>query len=444
MVSHWNEVREEATRYLRDLVRIDTTNPPGTETRAAEYLAAVLQREGIEAHVLESAPRRGNLVARLPGDGRAAPLLLMSHLDVVPAESAQWTHPPFGGDLSDGYVWGRGTLDTKDLAVMELMVLLLIKRRGNVLARDIVLMVNADEEAGGKLGAGWMVREHPDLIRSEYAINEGGGFALDILGEKFYACQVAEKGTARFLMRACGRPGHGSQPNRDNAVLKLAEAIAAIGAANPPVHPTNTVRLFLEGIAAHVDRHYAADLLALLDPRQYARVIGRLPIDEGLRLMFYAMLHNTITPTMLNAGTKINVIPSSAEVRCDARVLPGQTSRDLLNEVRTVLDRDLQIEFLDDTPAREMDFQTPLYEMIRCVMQRYDSHATVLPYLVVGATDARHVHKLGTKVYGFTPMCAPSAELDRVHGNDERISVEGLAFGTRVLHDIVSEFCVRA
>lgn len=441
MSNHWNGVREEATRYLQDLVRIDTTNPPGNETQAAEYLAGILRREGIEAHVLESAPGRGNLVARLPGDGRAAPLLLMSHLDVVPAEPQQWTHAPFGGDLQQGYVWGRGSLDTKDLAVMELMVLLLLKRQGDLLARDIVLMANADEEAGGKLGAGWMVREHPDLIRSEYAINEGGGFALDILGEKFYACQVAEKGTARFLMRACGRPGHGSQPNRDNAVLKLAEAIAAVGAADLPVHPTNTVRLFIEAIVARVDRCYAADLMALLDPRQHARAVARLPVDEGLRLMFYAMLHNTVTPTMLNAGTKINVIPSSAEVRCDARVLPGQTSRDLLNELRPALGKDLQIEFLDDTPAREMDFQTPLYEMIRRVMQRYDSRATVVPYLVVGATDARHVHKLGTKVYGFTPMCAPSAELDRVHGNDERISVESLAFGTRVLHEIVSEFC---
>lgn len=443
MANHWDGVRAEATRYLQDLVRIDTTNPPGNETRAAEYLASALRQAGIDAQIFESAPGRGNLVARLRGDGRAAPLLLMSHLDVVPAEAAQWTHAPFAGELDRGYIWGRGTLDTKDLTVMELMVLLLLKREGKPLARDLVFMANADEEAGGHMGAGWMVRNHADLIRAEYAVNEGGGFGMDILGEKFYACQVGEKGTARFVLRACGRPGHGSQPNRDNAVLKLAAAIQAIGAAHLPAHPTETVRLFIDGIAARVDRHYGTLLRALLDPTQHSLAIERLPIDDGVRLMFHAMLHNTVTPTMLQAGHKINVIPSVAEVRCDARVLPGQTSRDLLAELRPVVGREVQIEFLDDTPAHEMDFRTPLYDSICGVMQRYDAGATVLPYLVVGATDARHVTKLGTKVYGYTPMSAPSAELDRVHGNDERISVDNLGFGTRVLYDIVSEFCAK-
>ncbi|MDE3090281.1 MAG: M20/M25/M40 family metallo-hydrolase, partial [Chloroflexota bacterium] len=223
-------IRDEATRYLQDLIRIDTTNPPGNETKAAEYLAAVFKREGIEPTILESAPGRGNLVARLKGDGRAAPLLLMVHIDVVPAEADQWTHPPFGGDIADGYLWGRGTLDTKELAAMELMAMLLLKRdtARKPLARDIIFMANADEEAGGRLGAGWMVKEHPDLIRAEYAINAGGGFGLDILGQRFFTCQVAEKGTARFAMRTRGRPGHGSQPHRDNSVLKLADAIQRI------------------------------------------------------------------------------------------------------------------------------------------------------------------------------------------------------------------------
>ncbi len=439
----WNAIRDEATRYLQDLIRIDTTNPPGNETKAAEYLATVFKREGIEPTILESAPGRGNIVARLKGDGRAAPLLLMVHIDVVPAEADQWTHPPFGGDIADGFLWGRGTLDTKELAAMEMMVMLLLKRdtARKPLARDIIFMANADEEAGGRLGAGWMVKEHPDLIRAEYAINEGGGFGLDILGQRFFTCQVAEKGTARFAMRTRGRPGHGSQPHRDNSVLKLADAIQKIGAAEFQHHATTTVKLFVEGVAAKLGKPHDRDLLALLDAKKYRATMERLPLDEGMRSMFYAMLHNTVTPTMLHAGSKVNVIPSVAEAKCDARLLPGQTSHDLLHELRAVIGNDVEIDFMDDTPALESDYRTPLFDTIARVMARHEPKSPVLPYMVVGATDARHVKKLGTKVYGFAPMLAPTSELDRVHAHDERISIENLVFGTRVLYEVVKEFC---
>ena len=434
-------IREEATHYLQDLVRIDTTNPPGNETKAAEYLAGVLKREGIEPTILEAVPGRGNLVARLKGDGSAAPLLLMVHIDVVPAEADKWTHPPFGGEIANGFLWGRGALDTKELAAMELMVMLLLKRASRPLGRDVIFMANADEEAGGRMGAGWMVKEHADLIRAEYAVNEGGGFAIDLLGQRFFTCQVAEKGTARFVMRTRGRPGHGSQPHRDNSVLKLADAVQKIGAAEFPHHATQTVKLFLEAVAANLGKPNDKELLALLDANKYRGAIQRLPLDEGLRSMLYAMLHNTVTPTMLSAGTKINVIPSGAEAKCDARLLPGQTSQGLLRELRAIIGNDVEVEFLDDTPALEADWKSPLYDTISRVMARQAPKAPLLPYLVVGATDARHVRKLGTKVYGFSPMLAPTSELDRVHGHDERISIDNLEFGTRVLHELVSEFC---
>ena len=434
-------IREEATHYLQDLVRIDTTNPPGNETKAAEYLAGVLKREGIEPTILEAVPGRGNLVARLKGDGSAAPLLLMVHIDVVPAEADKWTHPPFGGEIANGFLWGRGALDTKELAAMELMVMLLLKRASRPLGRDVIFMANADEEAGGRMGAGWMVKEHADLIRAEYAVNEGGGFAIDLLGQRFFTCQVAEKGTARFVMRTRGRPGHGSQPHRDNSVLKLADAVQKIGAAEFPHHATQTVKLFLEAVAANLGKPNDKELLALLDANKYRGAIQRLPLDEGLRSMLYAMLHNTVTPTMLSAGTKINVIPSVAEAKCDARLLPGQTSQGLLRELRAIIGNDVEVEFLDDTPALEADWKSPLYDTISRVMARQAPKAPLLPYLVVGATDARHVRKLGTKVYGFSPMLAPTSELDRVHGHDERISIDNLEFGTRVLHELVSEFC---
>lgn len=440
MVINWDSVREETAQYLRDLLRIDTTNPPGNETRAMEFVAGVLKREGIEPTILESAPNRGNLVARLKGNGSAAPLLLMVHLDVVPAEADRWTHQPFSGDIADGYLWGRGALDTKGLAAMELMLMLLLKREGKRLTRDVIFMANGDEEMGGSMGAGWVVKEHPDLIRSEYAINEGGGFALDILGKRFFTVQVAEKGSARFIMRTRGHPGHASMPHSDNAVLKLAEAVRKIGAAQLPLHETSTVASFLEGVGANVEPRFRADVAGLLDPAKFSRAVANLALD-GLAPMFYAMLHNTAVPTILNAGTKINVIPSVAEARCDARILPGQTSDSFLEELRTVLDPEIEIEFITSSTGFASDHKTPLFDAISRVLARHHPNAPALPYMVVGATDARHVRKLGTKVYGFCPMVAPASEMDRIHGHDERVSIENLGFGTRVLYEVVNEFC---
>jgi acetylornithine deacetylase/succinyl-diaminopimelate desuccinylase-like protein len=437
---NWDSTRAEATRYLQDLIRIDTTNPPGNETRAAEYLAGVFKREGIEPTILESAPQRGNLVARIKGDGRAAPLLLMAHLDVVPAEQQHWTHPPFGAEIADGFVWGRGALDTKQLVAMETMVMLLLAREKRALARDVIFMANADEEAGGRFGAAWMVKEHPDLIRAEFAISEGGGFGFEILGKRFYTVQTGEKGTARFVMRARGKPGHGAMPHRDNAVVILADAVTKLAAAELPLHVVPTVRAFVEGIAAQVGEPLGWAIRGLLDAKKCS-AIKRLPIDDEMKAMLHAMLHNTVSPTMLTAGSKINVIPSVAEARCDARLLPGQSAQDLRCELRPHLDGRVEIDFLDDSPGRESSADTPLFQTIRRVMARYEPRATILPYMVTGATDARHIAKLGVQVYGFAPIFAPMSEFARVHGHDERISIENLEFGTRVLYDVVSEFC---
>ncbi len=442
MNHNWNATRDEATQYLRDLLRIDTTNPPGNETRAMELLASILKRKGIEPTILESAPGRSNLVARLKGDGRAAPLLMMVHLDVVPAEADQWAHPPFGGDLADGYIWGRGALDTKDLAAMQLMVMLLLKRENKSHARDVIWMANADEETGGNLGAGWMVKEHPDLIRAEYALNEGAGFTIDVAGRRFFTLQVAEKGSARFVMRARGRPGHGSMPHSDNAVLKLADAIGRVGRAELPHRVTPVAQRFVEAIAAKVDPRFQSSVLDLLDPQKFSNALPRLSLD-GHSPMYYAMFHDTITPTLLNAGTKINVIPSVAEARCDARLLPGQTRENFGQAVRALVGSEIEIEFLTNTMGFASDYNTPLFDTIVRVLSRHEPNAPVLPYMVVGATDARHVRKLGTKVYGFCPMIVALDDLDGVHAHNERISVENLGFGTRVLYEVVSEFCAK-
>ena len=440
MADSWQE-REEGVRYLRNLLTIDTTNPPGNELPVCEYLAGVLASESIESVILEAQPGRGNLVARLKGDGRAAPLLLMAHMDVVPVEPENWRSPPFAAEIRDGFLYGRGALDTKQLVAMELMVMLLLKRNHIPLARDVIFMTNADEETGGRLGAGWMVKEHADLIRAEYTINEGGGFGSEILGKRFYGVQTGEKGTARFTLKARGKPGHGSVPSRDNAVLKLAAGLQKLGEATFPVHVVPTARLKIEGLAKVLDGKVGSSLRSLLDSKNGSENLNKLPLDDGMRSMLYAILHNTATPTMLHAGTKINVIPSSAEASVDARLLPGQTKETFLKELQGVLDRSLEIEFHQHaTPGVEFEPASPLYDTIKSVLRRHDPEATVLPELNTGATDARHVHKLGTKVYGFCPMFDNDNELQRVHGNDERISLENVGFGTRVLYEVVSEF----
>lgn len=442
---NWDTVRDEAATILRHLLALNTVNPPGNEIIACQYIADVLARDGIRSTVLESAPTRANLVARLPGDGRAAPLLLMVHVDVVPVEPSRWTHDPFGAQVEDGFIYGRGALDTKDLAAMEIAVLLWLKRNNVPLARDIIFMANADEEAGGHYGAGWMVKNHPDLIRAEYGINEGGGFGSNVMGKRIYGIQTAEKGTARFSLRAHGKPGHASIPQRDNAVLKLARGLDLLGNATLPVHVSMTARGYIEGLAKAVGGLAAVSLRSVLEEKNNKRAFDNLGLDEGLRSMLYAMLHNTATPTKLNAGSKINVIPSVAEAQVDARLVPGQTAESFLRELRTVLDTEYEIEFHQPTVTGiEADPKSPLYDTMVRTLQRHDPAAIVLPDLVVGATDARHVTKLGTKVYGFCPMFDKESEMERVHGDDERVSIANVGFGTQVLYEVVSEFAQKA
>ncbi len=440
-MQNWMQVREEAVGILRELLKINTVNPPGNELPACQFLAGLLMTEGIDSTILEAQPGRANLVARIRGDGRAAPLLLMAHLDVVPVEPENWTHPPFAAEVAGGYLYGRGALDTKELAAMELMVMLLVKRNRVPLARDLIFMANADEEAGSRSGAGWMVKEHADAIRAEYALNEGGGFGSEIFGKRIYSVQTGEKGTARFTLRARGRAGHGSMPHRDNAVLTLAEGLEKLGQATLPQHVVTTARLKIEGMAQILGGRVGTSLRTLLDSKNGSASLDKVVFDEGMRSMLYAILHNTVTPTMLHAGTKINVIPSVAEARVDARLLPGQTKETFLKELRAVLDSRFEIVFDENaTPGFEFDPASPLYETIKRVLRRHDPEASVLPELNAGATDARHVAKLGTKVYGFCPMFDKDGEMERVHGHDERISLDNVGFGTRVLYEVVSEF----
>lgn len=438
---NWDEIGAETTALLQDLLRFDTTNPPGNELPCVQYIADRLKKEGIESTIFEPEPGRGNLVARLKGDGSRQPFIFMGHVDVVPAEASQWKYPPFGGEIHDGYLYGRGALDMKGIDAVEIMVFLMLKRAGVPLARDIILEINADEEMGGRVGARWMVENHPELIQAEYGITEFGGFTVNIMGKDFIVVQTGEKGGAGFTLRTRGTPGHASQPHKDNAILKLAAALGKLGEAELPVHVTDTVRMYIEKIASEIGPEGEA-LHGLLDPETCIDTLAALPLSAAQKKTLHAQLHNTIAPTILKAGTKTNVIPSVAECEIDCRVVPGQHAADVEREVRAVLGDTVELEFRSDNTGIEASPSSPLFDLIVTTMKRYAPDATTLPFLVTGGTDSRFNARLGTKLYGFCPNRTRADEVDTlIHAHNERVAVSELEYGVRALYDIVHDFC---
>jgi acetylornithine deacetylase/succinyl-diaminopimelate desuccinylase-like protein len=441
-VINWQEAGAETITRVRDLLRLDTRNPPGNEVRAAEYLHALFEAEGISGEIVGPDKERATFIARLKGDGTAPPLLLMSHTDVVAVEPEKWTHGPFSGDIADGFIYGRGALDMKQMVGMEAMTMLLLKRTRVPLKRDVIYMAAADEECGGHEGAGWVVEHCPELIQAEYALNEGGGSGFEINGRRYYPVQTAEKGTVRFRLRTHGRPGHGSVPHHENAILKLATILAKFAPDLLPVHFTTTLRGYIAGIAATQPSDIAQALHALLTDETTAdAAVDRLPLEETLKQRMHAMLRNTVTPTVLKAGSQINVIPSEAEALVDGRNLPGWTPEMFLEELRSVFGNEVEITFLDPSTPLEADLQSPLFNTIKGVLKDHDPEATAVPFLLTGGTDAKHVTKLGTKVYGFVPgLYAGEGEGRRVHSHDERVGVRSLQWGARVLYEVVERF----
>ncbi len=439
---NWQDVGNETVANLQGLLRLDTRNPPGNEIRAAEYLRSLLETEGIAGEVVGPSNDRGTFIARLRGDGSEPPLLLMSHTDVVAVEPEKWTHDPFSADIADGFVYGRGALDMKHMVTMEAMTMLLLKRKGVHLKRDVIFMAAADEEVGGSQGAGWVVENRPELIQAEYALNEGGGTAFEINGRRYYPVQTAEKGTVRFRIRMYGKPGHGSVPHYDNPILDLAEILTKCTPLLLPAHFTDTFRGYIAGIAETQPGSVAQALHEVLAGETTAdAAIDRLPLDEGLKLRMHSMLRNSITPTILKAGSQINVIPSEAEASIDGRNLPGWTPERFLEELRSAIGNEAEITLLEPSTPLEAGLHSPLYSTIKSVLKERDPEATAVPFLLTGGTDAKHVTRLGTRVYGFAPgLYMGPHEGRRVHSHDERISIRSLQWGVRVLYEVVEQF----
>ncbi|GIF03198.1 M20/M25/M40 family metallo-hydrolase [Actinoplanes siamensis] len=422
---------DEVTGLCQDLLRIDTTNTgdPRTtvgERAAAEYVAGKLADVGIESQLLESAPKRANLVARIPGVDRSrGALLVHGHLDVVPADASEWSVDPFAGEVKDGYLWGRGAVDMKDFDAMVLAVVREWRRTGYTPPRDIVLAYTADEEAGMEYGSQWLVQHHPGLFDgATEAIGEVGGYSYTVNDDlRLYLVQTAEKGLDWLRLHAHGRPGHGSFIHDDNAVTALAEAVAGIGRHKFPVVVTPTVRAFLEqvGEALQIDIDPADPELAIAKLGPIANLIG-------------ATIRNTANPTRLQAGYKDNVIPGKASATIDCRTLPGQ-AESFLAELREIIGPDVEIEHVHRQPAVETEFGGPLVDAMGAALRAEDPGARTVPYLMSGGTDAKAFSTLGIRCFGFAPLRLPP-DLNFAalfHGIDERVPVEGLKFGVRVL-----------
>jgi len=433
---------DEAVKHLAALIRIDTTNPPGNETPAAEYLAELLNGAGLPPVLVGATPDRKNVVARVRGDGSKAPLLLGAHLDVVPAEREQWRHSPFGGEIHDGYLWGRGAIDMKHMAVMSALVLMRLQREKVKLTRDVIFAGVADEEAGCDFGSKFLVDHHPDLVKAEFALGEAGAFTVHIGGKAIYPIQVAEKGTVWMKLRAVGKPGHGSLPKENNAVTRLAEAIAKLGRARLPHHRTAIVDGYLRAIAA-TQKFPQSLLLRNLHRRKIADLVLKKLPDRGVAAALSAVLSNTAVPTVLRAGGKVNVVPGSAEAEVDGRSLPGQTAADLIAEVKRVIGEDVEIEVLRDMPPVEHQPASALWDVMQAALERGHPGAAVVPYLAPGFTDAKNWSRLGCRSYGFMPLQFPDDGVkfaDLFHGHDERIPVEGLKWGVELLYGVVRDF----
>jgi acetylornithine deacetylase/succinyl-diaminopimelate desuccinylase-like protein len=423
---------DEVVGLASDLIRIDSTNTgdPDTlvgERAAAEYVAGKLSDVGFETIYIESgAPGRGNVIARLPGaDPQRGGLLVHGHLDVVPADATEWSVHPFSGAVQDGYLWGRGAVDMKDMLAMTIAVARRFRREGVIPPRDLVFAFLADEEAGGLHGAHWLVEHRPDLFEGcTEAISEVGGFSLTVReGRRLYLIETAEKGIAWMRLRARARAGHGSMVHEDNAVTALCEAVARLGNHRFPLVMTDAVQEFLTAVGEETGLDFSGDDLdgAVAKLGGLARIVG-------------ATLRDTANPTMLDAGYKANVIPSTAEAVVDCRVLPGRQAA-FEREVDELLGPDVTREWVVNLPPVQTTFDGDLVAAMGAAIQQEDPGARTIPYMLSGGTDAKAFSRLGMRCFGFAPLRLPP-DLDFAalfHGVDERVPIDGLIFGTRVL-----------
>jgi acetylornithine deacetylase/succinyl-diaminopimelate desuccinylase-like protein len=443
----WKSIEAETLEHYSALVRLDTTNPPGNETRAVEYLTKILDKEGIPYSLLGTDPKRQNLIARLKGSGAKKPILLMGHTDTVGIDPKKWKHGPFSAHREGGYIYGRGTNDDKDSVATYLMVLLTLKRLNVPLDRDVIFFAEAAEETGAATwGAGWVVDKHFDQVDCEYCLAEGGGFRRE--GGKLIANMVgtAEKIPRGIRLVAKGAAGHGSRPEPGNAVLALTEAVAKIGRWLPPMRLSDTTRAYFERMAAISPPEQAARFNAVVHPEKGPEVFAWFQKNDPCH---FAMLTNTITPTILRAGYQLNVIPSEAEATIDIRMLPGEDTEAFYNELRKVINNP-QVEVVarggamrPTTPPSRIDNE--MWKALESVQAKLFPGLRAIPVLGVGATDKSYFRAKGVQCYGIGPAIdVEDAALGfGAHSDQERMNERSLHEFVRFAWGVVNEIAAR-
>jgi acetylornithine deacetylase/succinyl-diaminopimelate desuccinylase-like protein len=433
-----SNLRDHARQYLIDLLRLDTTSPPGKETRVAEYLKRVADANGIASELLGKDPERLNFVARLRGSGKQRPLLLMAHSDVVPVDRSQWSVDPFASEIRNGSIYGRGAEDDKSLLAAELAVLVELKRQGVKLKCDVILLSESDEEGGAdRVGMEWLMQNVYDKIDAEFALNEFAAQIETASGYRIFQIQTTEKIPTRVTLTARGTAGHGSLPRPDNPIAHLATAITRLVEADQPVRLNETTRQYFRGMSKLSDYAWLNPLLPKLENPDFATAATREIRSRDRE--FDAMLHTTVSPTIVQAGTKINVIPNRAKAQFDIRRLPNETPEEVLARFRGIIN-DPAVEIsplgLARPPTEPSSLTTPLYRAMERVFLKTSPRSVVVPLMMRGATDGAYLREKGVPVYGV-PLFTYENNESRAHGNDERISVASLEGGADLLWQIV-------
>lgn len=442
MGADWSVIEAETVERLQTLIRFDTTNPPGNELPLAQYLVKVLEEEGIATTLLIPVPGRAAVIARIKGNGTRRPVMLLAHMDVVGVEKEKWSCDPFGGVIRDGYLYGRGAIDDKGMLAANLMSMLIVKRQltdaGIELERDVVFVATSDEETGGAVGMQWLVKEHPDLLDAEFAINEGGRTRIIGGGRRYLAIQTAEKVSHMVTVTARGPAGHSAIPLVGNAVFHLGRALARLGDYREPVTLTETTRRFF-GLLSRVwpvreERDAMGALVSdvAAESARGAETLTRIPVLN-------AVMRNGISATRVAGGVAGNVIPAEVSAVLNVRTIPGHRIEDVVERMRAWLD-DPEIEIgiaSHGEEASASDPDSPMFNAIAQAAGHLDTEMTVVPYLSTGGTDSAHLRRIGIDSYGILPFPMEQSDEERMHGHDERVPVQSLHFGTRLIFESI-------
>jgi len=434
---NWDKLSDEAIHRLQEYLRIQTVNPPGNEIEGARFFKRIFDAERIPCEGFEPSPGRGSLLATLKGNGKKKPILLLNHIDVVPVEKERWSVDPFGGIIQDGYLYGRGALDDKSMGIVEMMALLILKREKVPLKRDILFFAAADEETGGGWGVEWAIENVPPLGEAEYALNEGGSIILDEDGTADrYGISNGQKVLFQLEVKAKGTSGHGSMPHSDNPNVKLVEALERVTKWETPYNILPVVKEYFLKMApkqSPADRTFFEDIEKGLRDTAFSKRLTSNPILN-------AIVRDTISLTILRGGNKINVIPSESTASLDCRLIPGSSKEDFLKEVKKRLGDEVEVEVVSEShslPPSPLD--TDLFQAIQRLAAKNDPGCPVVPLLLSGATDSRFLREKGVITYDFCPFRLTETELKTEHGNDERIALENLRFGMKMLVEILKE-----